>query len=116
MMTTSRSESAPTSCCQRALAIIQPDHPAIIQSDSQQSTNKRFAEWPQVFPNAACVVTLVDRLLHRCECIDIDADSYRFKEAQEREAARDKARSARRKKTNGSRASQTSASDKEPAP
>jgi len=64
------------------------------------STNKRFAEWPQVFPNAACVVTLVDRLLHRCECIEIDADSYRLKEAKEREAARAKARSARRKKSN----------------
>jgi DNA replication protein DnaC len=62
------------------------------------STNKRFAEWPQVFPNAACVGTLVDRLLHRCECIDIDAESYRFKEAQEREAARAKARATRRKK------------------
>jgi hypothetical protein len=24
------------------------------------STNKPFAEWPSVFPNAACVVTLVD--------------------------------------------------------
>ena len=33
------------------------------------STNKRFAEWPQVFPNAACVVTLVDRLIHRCACV-----------------------------------------------
>ena len=65
------------------------------------STNKRFAEWPQVFPNAACVVTLVDRLLHRCECIDIDADSYRFKEAQERKAALAKTRANRHKKTNG---------------
>jgi DNA replication protein DnaC len=74
------------------------------------STNKRFAEWPQVFPNAACVATLVDRLLHRCECIDIDADSYRFKEAQEREAERAKERSARRKKRNGNGARSTQAS------
>lgn len=66
------------------------------------STNKRFAEWPQVFPNAACVATLVDRLLHRCECIDIDAESYRFKEAQERQATRTKARASRRKKSNDS--------------
>jgi len=29
------------------------------------TTNKPFAEWPTTFPNAACVVTLVDRLLHR---------------------------------------------------
>lgn len=27
------------------------------------STNKAFAEWSEVFPHAACVVTLVDRLL-----------------------------------------------------
>lgn len=59
------------------------------------TTNKRFADWPEVFPNAACVVTLIDRLLHRSECIDIDADSYRLKEAKEREAARAKARSTR---------------------
>jgi DNA replication protein DnaC len=65
------------------------------------STNKRFADWPQVFPNAACVVTLVDRLLHRCECIEIEAESYRLKEAQEREAARSKARATRRKKSPG---------------
>jgi len=64
------------------------------------STNKRFADWPQVFPNASCVVTLVDRLLHRCECIEIDADSYRLKEAKEREAARAKARATRRAKNN----------------
>jgi DNA replication protein DnaC len=63
------------------------------------STNKRFAEWPQVFPNAACVVTLVDRLLHRCECIEIDAESYRVKEAEERQAARAKARASRRKRS-----------------
>ncbi|MBK6349317.1 MAG: ATP-binding protein [Proteobacteria bacterium] len=29
------------------------------------TTNKPFGEWNQVFRNAACVVTLVDRLVHR---------------------------------------------------
>jgi DNA replication protein DnaC len=28
------------------------------------TTNRPFAEWREVFPNAACVVSLVDRLLH----------------------------------------------------
>ena len=46
------------------------------------STNKAFAEWNQVFPNAACVVTLVDRLLHRAEILAIDGESYRLKEAR----------------------------------
>lgn len=82
------------------------------------TTNKRFAEWTQVFPNAACVVTLVDRLLHRCECIDIDAESYRVKEAEERKAERAKQRAARRKKGNGRSNSpvQVPLPSKEPGP
>ncbi len=49
------------------------------------TTNKPFAEWPTTFPNAACVVTLVDRLLHRAEVITIDGESYRLREAEERQ-------------------------------
>jgi DNA replication protein DnaC len=52
------------------------------------TTNKPFSEWPDVFPHAACVVTLVDRLIHRCEVIHIDGQSYRAKEAKERAAAK----------------------------
>lgn len=52
------------------------------------STNKAFSEWGEVFPHAACVVTLVDRLIHRAEVIEIEADSYRLKEAKELSAAR----------------------------
>jgi DNA replication protein DnaC len=62
------------------------------------STNKLFGEWPSVFPNAACVVTLVDRLLHRCEQFQIDADSYRLKEAAERQAVKAKERVQRKRK------------------
>ena len=31
------------------------------------TTNKPFSEWAEVFSSAACVVTLVDRLIHRSE-------------------------------------------------
>ena len=48
------------------------------------TTHRPFAEWGEVFPSAACVVSLVDRLLHNAEVIAIDADSYRLKEARER--------------------------------
>ena len=58
------------------------------------TTNKRFADWGEVFPNAACVVSLVDRLMHRAEVIRIEGDSYRQKEAGERATQRDAARSA----------------------
>lgn len=52
------------------------------------TTNKPFAEWASVFPNAACVVSLVDRLVHHAEVIAIEGDSYRLKEAKERSAQR----------------------------
>jgi DNA replication protein DnaC len=52
------------------------------------TTNKPFGEWNQVFPNAACVVALVDRLVHRSEILTLAGNSYRLKEAQERAARR----------------------------
>ena len=50
--------------------------------------NRAFADWGEVFPNAACVVSLIDRLMHRAEVVRIDGDSYRAKEAEERQAQR----------------------------
>jgi DNA replication protein DnaC len=60
------------------------------------STNKPFSQWGEVFPHAACVVTLVDRLIHRAEVIDIEAESYRLKEAKELSAARTKHRKTKK--------------------
>jgi DNA replication protein DnaC len=48
------------------------------------TTNRPFAEWHEVFPNAACVVSLIDRLVHNAEIVAIEGDSYRLKEARER--------------------------------
>lgn len=56
------------------------------------TTNKGFGEWNQVFPNAACVVALVDRLVHRAEIIALEGKSYRLKEAQERAERKAKSR------------------------
>lgn len=55
------------------------------------TTNRPFAEWGEVFPNAACVVSIVDRLVHHSEILVIEGESYRMKEA--------KARAAKKKKT-----------------
>jgi DNA replication protein DnaC len=51
------------------------------------TTNRPFAEWNEIFPNASCVVSMVDRLLHHCEILQIEGDSWRAKEARERNAA-----------------------------
>ncbi len=48
------------------------------------TTNRPFAEWREVFPNAACVVSLIDRLIHNAEIVAIEGESYRLKEARER--------------------------------
>lgn len=45
------------------------------------TTNRPFAEWSEVFPNASCVVSLVDRLVHHSEILTIEGESYRLKEA-----------------------------------
>jgi DNA replication protein DnaC len=58
------------------------------------TTNRPFAEWGEVFPNAACVVSLVDRLVHYAEIITIQGESYRLKEAKERAEQRQKTRTA----------------------
>lgn len=60
------------------------------------STNKAFNDWSEVFPHAACTVTLVDRLVHRSEIIEIDGESYRLKEAKERSAEKAKNRKKKR--------------------
>ena len=46
--------------------------------------NRAFKEWGEVFPNAACTVSLIDRLVHRCEVVAIEGESYRLKEAKAR--------------------------------
>lgn len=48
------------------------------------TTNRAFTEWGELFPNATCVVPLVDRLVHHCEIVQIDGESYRLKEARDR--------------------------------
>ena len=67
------------------------------------TTNKPFSEWADVFSSAACVVTLVDRLVHRSEIVHLDGESYRLREAKEQAARRSKARSRRSAKSRASR-------------
>ncbi len=61
------------------------------------TTNRPFPEWNELFPNASCVASLVDRLVHHAEIITFKGQSWRFKEARERAAKRSKERAARRK-------------------
>ncbi len=65
------------------------------------TTNKPFAEWNEVFPNASSVTALVDRLLHHAEIVKIEGDSYRAKEAKQQATEKARKRAAKRKKATG---------------
>jgi DNA replication protein DnaC len=52
------------------------------------TTNKPFKEWNEVFPNAACIVTLLDRLLHHADVTVIEGESYRVHESEQETTAR----------------------------
>lgn len=60
------------------------------------TTNTAFKFWGEIFPNAACVVTLVDQLVHHSEIITIEGDSWRHHEAEERAAEKQKLRRGKR--------------------
>ena len=69
------------------------------QKSTIVTTNKSFAEWNEVFPNAACVTSLVDRLVHHSEIIVLEGDSYRAKEAKARAAQNKKRRNQKKPRT-----------------
>ena len=63
------------------------------------TTNKAFTDWSEIFPNAACVVTMVDRLTHKAELIKLEGESYRHHEAELLAQAKANARKAKNSKT-----------------
>jgi DNA replication protein DnaC len=54
------------------------------------TTNRNFKEWNQVFPNATCIATLLDRLTHHADASAFEGESYRVHESEQESAARRK--------------------------
>lgn len=61
------------------------------------TTNKAFTDWGEVLPNAACVVSIVDRLVHHSRVLFIEGDSYRMHEATERAKKQKRTRATKTK-------------------
>ena len=59
------------------------------------TSNLAFADWPTIFPNAACTTALIDRLVHHSEIISVEGESYRKREA---EVSKEATETRRRKK------------------
>lgn len=54
------------------------------------TTNRPFREWNEVFPNATCIATLLDRLLHHADLAVLEGKSYRVRESEQETARRRK--------------------------
>lgn len=48
------------------------------------TTNLEFKDWTQVFGSQQLTAALVDRLTHRCHILEMNGESYRFKESLKR--------------------------------
>ncbi len=60
------------------------------------TSNLAFSDWHTVFPNAACTVAMIDRLVEHASIIEIDGSSWRKKNAEaaiKSRAAKSKAKS-----------------------
>lgn len=58
------------------------------------STNLAFKDWNTIFPNATCIVTLIDRLTHHADVTLIEGDSYRRRESEAEAKERRKTRTS----------------------
>lgn len=54
------------------------------------TTNRSFTEWNEVFPNATCIATLLDRLTHHADVTVLEGQSYRVHESEQETARRKK--------------------------
>lgn len=50
--------------------------------------NRAFKEWNEIFPHAACISTLLDRLTHHADITTIEGQSFRVRESEIESAAR----------------------------
>jgi len=46
------------------------------------TTNLPFSDWPTIFPNAATVTALIDRVVHHADILSLEGDSYRRRVAE----------------------------------
>lgn len=51
------------------------------------TTNLPFKQWQSIFQDSAMTVALVDRLTHHCHILEMNGDSYRFKQSLKEKSA-----------------------------
>jgi IstB-like ATP binding protein len=66
----------------------------------EPALNRAFKDWNAVFPNAACIATLLDRLTHHADITLIEGQSFRVRESELESAARVKKSNEKTSKEN----------------
>ena len=46
------------------------------------TTNLAFKDWNKIFPGAACLTAMIDRITHHLDLVKIEGDSYRLMESK----------------------------------
>lgn len=72
-------------------------HKRALNKSTIITTNRPFGEWNSLFPDAASVNAFIDRIIERCEVIQIEADTYRGKKFSDRKLQKEKALKANKK-------------------
>ena len=52
------------------------------------TSNLAFADWAQVFQGERMTAALLDRITHRCHIIEMNGESYRFRESMKAKKGR----------------------------
>jgi DNA replication protein DnaC len=52
------------------------------------TSNLAFADWAQVFQGERMTAALLDRMTHRCHIIEMNGESYRFRESMKAKKGR----------------------------
>ena len=52
------------------------------------TTNLPFGEWNQIFQGERMTAALLDRLTHRCHILEMNGESYRFRESMKSKRSR----------------------------
>ena len=63
------------------------------------SSNLEFKDWSSVFVSQNLTSALLDRLIHRCHILEVNGESYRFKESLRQKKTKEK--SSQRRKEEG---------------
>jgi DNA replication protein DnaC len=63
------------------------------------TTNRAFKNWNDVFPNATCIATLLDRLTHHADITVLEGQSFRIRESELESSARREMSSKKDKKS-----------------